>query len=80
MKKSNGTLKDNRFSTVFASKERFLDLMVKGLILTLTRPIGSPPQAPVAQKLRISADLSLNRQKMGTLLYKMMIIKVSKCG
>ena len=32
-------------------------------ILTLTRPIGLPPHAPVAQKVRISALSSLIRQK-----------------
>ena len=37
------------------------------------------PHAPVAQKLRISADSSLIRQKIGTFLYKMMWLKVGYC-
>ena len=42
-------------------------LNVSGHIhLTLTRPIGLPPLALVAQKMRISADSSLIRQKIGT--------------
>ena len=41
-------------------------------LLNHTRPIGLPPHAPAAQKLRISADSSLIRQTIGTFLYKIM--------
>ena len=38
--------------------------------LTLTRPIGLPPHAPLRRKVRISADLSLIWQKIGTFYIK----------
>ena len=44
--------------------------------LTLTRPMGLPPHAPVAQKIADQRWLIANSAKKGTFLYKMMWIKV----
>ena len=50
--------------------------MFNYIMLTLTRPIGLPPNAPVAQKIAYYRSLIANSAKIGTFLYKMMWLKV----
>ena len=50
--------------------------MLKNITLTLTRPIGLPPHALIAQKNADQRWLITNSEKIGTFLYKLMWLKV----